>query len=169
MFPVHSILSSAVYTIFTSPDHPPVPDHLPTLIVTPAGKPGQILYTYLVSQNGLLVLLFPIHYVETSFAYSIQHTNYNRENYLLTPSPQGDLCVAKLFPPAAPSSRASSGKSASEGHASQGPSLRTVKCEASRNFKWSITNSGVLTCVKPTNSTTCTKCRLKMLISNVLY
>lgn len=28
---------------------------------------------------------------------------------------------------------------------SAGSSLRTVKCEASRNFKWSITNSGVLT------------------------
>lgn len=28
---------------------------------------------------------------------------------------------------------------------SPGSSLRTVKCEASRNFKWSITNSGVLT------------------------
>jgi len=43
--------STAIYTIFTSPDHPPVPDHLPTLIVTPSGKPAQILYTYLVCRS----------------------------------------------------------------------------------------------------------------------
>ncbi|KAK9893619.1 hypothetical protein P389DRAFT_114160 [Cystobasidium minutum MCA 4210] len=113
---------SAVYTIYTSPDHVSIPDHLPTLIVTPHGKPQQILYTYL-------------------------HTNYNRENYLLTPSPQGDLCVAKLFPPPSAQPRPSGGKSASEGHGSSSSSStpRTVKCEASRNFRWSITNSGVLT------------------------
>lgn len=113
---------SASYVLYTSPNHPPVPDHLPALIVTPYGKPEQILYTYL-------------------------HTNYNRENYLLTPSPQGDLCVAKLFPPPSAPIRPSGGKSVSEsGHGGQpGSSLRTVKCEASRNFKWSITNSGVLT------------------------
>lgn len=54
-----------MYTIYTSPKHAPVPDHLPTLvgrslsvlavfdltgcvqIVTPAGKPQNVLYTYL--------------------------------------------------------------------------------------------------------------------------
>lgn len=34
---------AAVYSIFTSPHHPPVPDHLPTLIVTPNGRPNQVL------------------------------------------------------------------------------------------------------------------------------
>ncbi|KAF8959018.1 hypothetical protein BDZ97DRAFT_1923167 [Flammula alnicola] len=65
---------AAIYAVYTSPSHPPIPNHLPTLIVTPHGQPSNILYSYL-------------------------HTNYNTENYLLTPSPQGDLCVAKLFPP----------------------------------------------------------------------
>lgn len=38
-----SFLPAAVYSIFTSPHHPPVPDHLPTLIVTPHGRPQQVL------------------------------------------------------------------------------------------------------------------------------
>ena len=42
------IYCSAVYSIFTSPNHPPVPDHLPTLIVTPHGRPAQILCELLV-------------------------------------------------------------------------------------------------------------------------
>lgn len=49
-------VAAAIYTIFTSPDHPPVPDHLPTLIVTPAGKPAQVLYTYLVSRLHVATL-----------------------------------------------------------------------------------------------------------------
>lgn len=51
---------AAVYSIFTSPLHSPVKDHLPTLIVCPHGRPSHVLYTYL-------------------------HTNLNQENYLLTP------------------------------------------------------------------------------------
>lgn len=27
----------AIYAVYTSPTHPPVPNHLPTLIVTPHG------------------------------------------------------------------------------------------------------------------------------------
>ncbi|KAG9318766.1 hypothetical protein JVU11DRAFT_865 [Chiua virens] len=73
---------AAIYAVYTSPTHPPVPNHLPTLIVTPHGQPTNILYSYL-------------------------HTNYNTENYLLTPSPQGDLCVAKLFPPRQNTSKSS--------------------------------------------------------------
>jgi hypothetical protein len=63
----------------------------------------------------------------------------NTENYLLTPSPQGDLCVAKLFPPRrnAVSSKASV---SDPGHSSS----NVVRCEASRNLKWSINNTGVL-------------------------
>ncbi|KAF8274945.1 hypothetical protein EI94DRAFT_1559941 [Lactarius quietus] len=111
---------AAIYSVYTSPTHPPIPNHLPTLIVTPHGQPSNILYSYL-------------------------HTNFNSENYLLTPSPQGDLCVAKLFPPRAnnPSVKASS---SDPGHGSGhgGSSSRVVRCEASRNLKWSITNTGVI-------------------------
>ncbi|EPT06132.1 hypothetical protein FOMPIDRAFT_1013104 [Fomitopsis schrenkii] len=107
---------AAIYTVYTSPNHPPVPNHLPTLIVTPHGQPTNILYSYL-------------------------HTNFNAENYLLTPSPQGDLCVAKLFPPR---QNANGKTTASDpGHQHQGSS-RVVRCEASRNLKWSIANTGVL-------------------------
>jgi hypothetical protein len=64
----------------------------------------------------------------------------NAENYLLTPSPQGDLCVAKLFPP-----RKEGGKgSASDPGHSSSSAPRVVRCEASRNLKWSITNTGVI-------------------------
>ncbi|KAK0450789.1 hypothetical protein EV421DRAFT_2031783 [Armillaria borealis] len=93
---------AAIYSVYTSPTHPPIPDHLPTLIVTPHGQPSNILYSYL-------------------------HTNFNSENYLLTPSPQGDLCVAKLFPPRP--------KDVGKASASD---------PASRNLKWSIANTGVI-------------------------
>ncbi|GAA6022200.1 hypothetical protein JCM10207_003940 [Rhodosporidiobolus poonsookiae] len=106
---------SAVYSIFTSPHHPPVPDHLPTLIVTPHGRPSQVLYTYL-------------------------HTNYNAENYLLTPSEAGDLCVAKLFPPDK-SGGSRSGRS-SQSHGSGGGGSH-IRCEASRNLRWHISQTGI--------------------------
>ncbi|GAA5899854.1 uncharacterized protein JCM6883_006009 [Sporobolomyces salmoneus] len=108
---------SAVYSIFTSPNHPPVPDHLPTLIVTPHGRPAQILYTYL-------------------------HTNLNAENYLLTPSEAGDLCVAKLFPPDRGGGASRSAASSSQSHGSGG-SGNHVKCEASRNLRWTIQQTGI--------------------------
>ncbi|KAI0690039.1 hypothetical protein BC835DRAFT_204968 [Cytidiella melzeri] len=108
---------AAIYTVYTSPTHPPIPNHLPTLIVTPHGQPANILYSYL-------------------------HTNFNSENYLLTPSAQGDLCVAKLFPPRA---NAAQGKTtASDPGHSSASSSKVVRCEASRNLKWSIANTGVL-------------------------
>ncbi|PPQ75283.1 hypothetical protein CVT26_015274, partial [Gymnopilus dilepis] len=107
---------AAIYAVYTSPTHPPIPNHLPTLIVTPHGQPSNILYSYL-------------------------HTNYNTENYLLTPSPQGDLCVAKLFPPRP---REPGKASASDPGHSSSASSRVVRCEASRNLKWSIANTGVI-------------------------
>ncbi|KAJ7343555.1 hypothetical protein DFH08DRAFT_747258 [Mycena albidolilacea] len=107
---------AAIYAVYTSPTHPPIPNHLPTLIVTPHGQPSNILYSYL-------------------------HTNFNAENYLLTPSPQGDLCVAKLFPPR-PKDPAHKGSASDPGHSSS--SSRIVRCEASRNLKWSIANTGVI-------------------------
>ncbi|GAA6030980.1 hypothetical protein JCM8097_008967 [Rhodosporidiobolus ruineniae] len=108
---------SAIYSIFTSPHHPPVPDHLPTLIVTPHGRPGQILYTYL-------------------------HTNLNSENYLLTPSEAGDLCVAKLRPPEKAGAGGRSGAS-SASHGSGGGGGRATRCEASRSLRWSISQTGI--------------------------
>ncbi|KNF00463.1 hypothetical protein PSTG_06394 [Puccinia striiformis f. sp. tritici PST-78] len=102
---------SANYAIYTSPNHQPIPDHLPTLIITPQGKPHQVLYTYL-------------------------HTNYNQENYLLTPSDQGDLCVAKLFPP---NKRANKNPAQPQSTADRS----AIKCEASRNLKWTIRNEGI--------------------------
>lgn len=73
------------------------------------------------------------------------HTNYNKESYLLTPyvpklltprSMMGDLCVAKMIPP--PNSRYLGGPGG-------GPpsSDRAVFCEASRNLKWTINNTGI--------------------------
>lgn len=106
---------SAAYSIYTSPTHKPVPDHLPTLIITPHGTPHKVLYTYL-------------------------HTNLNQENYLLTPSDQGDLCVVRLFLP--PSRRVSQGQPA--GGASGAASDRLpIRCEASRNLRWTIRNEGI--------------------------
>ncbi|KAM5533293.1 hypothetical protein V8D89_013070, partial [Ganoderma adspersum] len=110
---------TAIYTVYTSPSHPPIPNHLPTLIVTPHGQPTNILYSYL-------------------------HTNFNAENYLLTPSPQGDLCVAKLFPPRPNAGANGKANGSDPGHASSSSS-KVVRCEASRNLKWTITNTGVLT------------------------
>nr|GAT58748.1 predicted protein [Mycena chlorophos] len=107
---------AAIYSVYTSPTHPPIPNHLPTLIVTPHGQPSNILYSYL-------------------------HTNFNAENYLLTPSPQGDLCVAKLFPPQ--KNAGPKGSASDPGHLSSANS-RVVRCEASRNLKWSIANTGVI-------------------------
>ena len=63
----------------------------------------------------------------------------------MTPSPQGDLCVAKLFPPRQNGAPANGKATASDpGHASSSSS-KVVRCEASRNLKWTITNTGVLT------------------------
>jgi hypothetical protein len=68
-------------------------------------------------------------------------TIQNRVNYLLTPSPQGDLCVAKLFPPDKPNPNSSAST----------PNLKTnqgkanvVRCEASRDLRWTIENTGVM-------------------------
>lgn len=108
---------AAIYSVFTSPHHAPMPNHLPTLIVTPHGQPHNILYSYL-------------------------HTDHNSVNYLLTPSPEGDLCVAKLFPPArhGPSSGASTSSHSSKSTPSRS---NVVRCEASRELRWTIENAGV--------------------------
>lgn len=115
---------AAIYSVFTSPHHAPMPNHLPTLIVTPHGQPGTILYSYL-------------------------HTEYNTVNYLLTPSPQGDLCVAKLFPPNRGRGGAGAGALSDPGHGrgagagAGGWKDNMVRCEASRDLRWTIENTGV--------------------------
>ncbi|WVF66031.1 hypothetical protein IAT40_000769 [Kwoniella sp. CBS 6097] len=109
---------AAIYTVFTSPHHAPMPNHLPTLIVTPHGQPNQVLYTYL-------------------------HTEENRVNYLLTPSPQGDLCVAKLFPPLRPGQPGHSAQSLPTLNSQKQPH-NVVRCEASRDLRWTIENTGVM-------------------------
>lgn len=60
----------------------------------------------------------------------------------MTPSPQGDLCVAKLFPPR-PKDPGGKASASDPGHSSSSTS-RVVRCEASRNLKWSIANTGVI-------------------------
>ncbi|KAG6818174.1 hypothetical protein H0H87_000079 [Tephrocybe sp. NHM501043] len=96
-----------------------------------------------------LLTFFTHTFIQTSCAssnYPLPRTasNYTRhqntENYLLTPSPQGDLCVAKLFPPRKEGGKASA---SDPGHSSSASS-RVVRCEASRNLKWSIANTGVI-------------------------
>jgi hypothetical protein len=39
LFPRSASSCAAIYTVFTSPTHTPIPNHLPTLIVTPHGTP----------------------------------------------------------------------------------------------------------------------------------
>ncbi|KAI9510841.1 hypothetical protein F5148DRAFT_487708 [Russula earlei] len=126
---------AAIYSVYTSPTHPPIPDHLPTLIVTPHGKPSFCPFAplFILSHLGQ----------PSNILYSYLHTNFNAENYLLTPSPQGDLCVAKLFPPR--NTPPAKGSASDPGHGSgHGGASRVVRCEASRNLKWSITNTGVI-------------------------
>ncbi|UZJ55254.1 hypothetical protein CBS101457_004574 [Exobasidium rhododendri] len=109
---------SAVYSIYTSPNHAPIPSHLPTLIVTPHGNPSQVLYSFI-------------------------HASYNRECFLLTPSPQGDLCVAKMVPPPGSRGPGGPGGMSDSSHSSDHNRDKSVRCEASRNLKWSITNTGI--------------------------
>ncbi|TIB97764.1 kinase-like protein [Wallemia mellicola] len=84
--------------LYTNRNHQPGAKHLPTLSITPHGQPHRVLYNYV-------------------------HTQLNTENYLLTPSKKGDLCVAKM---------------------ETGEDNRTFNCEASRSLKWFISNAGVM-------------------------
>lgn len=65
-----SSLFEAIYAVYTSPSHPPIPNHLPTLIVTPHG------YSFSFSKKCFT------HSVEigqpTNILYSYLHTNYVR-------------------------------------------------------------------------------------------
>lgn len=63
----------------------------------------------------------------------------------LRSSEQGDLCVAKLFPPLPPSQRPKPSSSSASSHSNTPPlsTANAVRCEASRNLKWSISNTGI--------------------------
>jgi len=50
---------AAIYAVYTSPNHPPIPNHLPTLIITPHGQPTNILYSYLHTNYASPFSLFP--------------------------------------------------------------------------------------------------------------
>jgi hypothetical protein len=65
-------------------------------------------------------------------------TYQNRVNYLLTPSPQGDLCVAKMFPPTRTGATSNASLPTMPNH-----KHNVVRCEASRDLKWTIENTGV--------------------------
>jgi neural Wiskott-Aldrich syndrome protein len=145
---------AAIYSVYASPTHPPLPNHLPTLIVTPHGNFPSLfipLHPLIIAffQVNLLISFIPISiqtlYVFLNLSLLILIPPQNTENYLLTPSPQGDLCVAKLFPPRA-NNPAGKPSASDPGHGSGhgGSSSRVVRCEASRNLKWSITNTGVI-------------------------
>ena len=175
-----SLVCAAVYSIFTSPHHPPVPDHLPTLIVTPNGRPNQVLCeraSQARAGRGSEDPRFPLVFVgrlltleAISGRYISTHGNirslevrsdavltelrvqaHNTENYLLTPSDAGDLCVAKLYPPDSSGSlRAAStsanGAASSLGHGSAlGAAMggSHIRCEASRGLNWRIHQTGI--------------------------
>lgn len=107
-----------------------MPNHLPTLIVTPHGKPQPQFLTNKPGQPNQVL-------------YTYLHTEENKVNYLLTPSPQGDLCVAKLYPPNRSLGNPSSTMSVPTTSANkQAPNV--VRCEASRDLKWTIENTGVM-------------------------
>lgn len=154
-------LRSAIYAVYTSPAHPPLANHLPTLIVTPHGMPlfeplADSILTTGVNQDNRRISCIPTS--TPTLCAPFQHgacdirlnpADYarayaqNAENYLLTPSPQGDLCVAKLFPPRGPNPQVGKASASDPGHGGASGS-RVVRCEASRNLKWSIANTGVI-------------------------
>ena len=75
--PYKVLTSTAIYAVYTSPTHPPVPNHLPTLIVTPHGTPSAPL---LVSHSHLSPGQ------PTNILYSYLHTNYVRPPHCLARS-----------------------------------------------------------------------------------
>ena len=64
---------AAIYTVYTSPTHPPIPNHLPTLIVTPHGMCNTYTAFYRVSHTQASHTGQP-----ANILYSYLHTNYVR-------------------------------------------------------------------------------------------
>ena len=55
VFPIFSYdFLAAIYTVYTSPNHPSVPNHLPTLIVTPHGMLPSCFCDHTVHSDTLL-------------------------------------------------------------------------------------------------------------------
>lgn len=71
--------------------------------------------------------------------------NVNTENYLLTPAPEGDLCVAKLYPPDRSGSLRGvngGGGASSSGHGAP-TGAPSVRCEAGRGLGWRVVQTGI--------------------------
>ena len=71
-FPPPAVLvtpAAAIYAVYTSPNHPPIPNHLPTLIVTPHGM--FVCIIALTSKINAIVTGQP-----ANILYSYLHTNY---------------------------------------------------------------------------------------------
>ncbi|KAF8902070.1 hypothetical protein CPB84DRAFT_1846487 [Gymnopilus junonius] len=111
------------------PHTPAHPQPSPTLIVTPHALQHPLFLSAHKLRQSPLVPSAPAHLPP-------EHRELSPH-----PSPQGDLCVAKLFPPRP---REPGKASASDPGHSSSASSRVVRCEASRNLKWSIANTGVI-------------------------
>jgi hypothetical protein len=77
---------TAVYSIYTSPNHAPIPNHLPTLIVTPCVI-GAMVEGVLVPATNYISDLPSLysHGNPSQVLYSFIHASFNRECFLLTP------------------------------------------------------------------------------------
>lgn len=77
---------AAIYSVYTSPTHPPIPNHLPTLIVTPHGDVPSIypasFFTFISCLLGQ----------PSNILYSYLHTNFVR-------FPTSSYPVSRLMPP----------------------------------------------------------------------
>jgi hypothetical protein len=67
----HHETMAAIYSVYTSPTHPPIPNHLPTLIVTPHGMsscPSYLSTPYLFQRSAVQYpLLLPAHQFRTPY------------------------------------------------------------------------------------------------------
>lgn len=79
---------AAIYSVYTSPTHPPIPNHLPTLIVTPHGNVPSI---YRTPHHSLFTFISSLLGQPTNILYSYLHTNFVR-------FPPSSLPVSRLIP-----------------------------------------------------------------------
>ena len=74
-----SLNMAAIYSVYTSPSHPPIPNHLPTLIVTPHGNVCFILSCHFSPISSAILLGQP-----SNILYSYLHTNFVRSVAMLS-------------------------------------------------------------------------------------
>jgi hypothetical protein len=80
-WPNLQLCASAIYTVYTSPTHPPIPNHLPTLIVTPHGA-------LCLCAQDTTVIEFLCTGQPSNILYSYLHTNYVSLSCATTNSPR---------------------------------------------------------------------------------